>query len=99
MVADIEERLRSNGPQLRSLNATVKFAFGEDGVLFVDATRSPVAVGSQDQDADCTIRISSDDMRKLLAGKLDPMIAFTFGKLRVEGSKAVAMKLSSLLGD
>lgn len=99
MVSDIEDKMRETAPQLRSLNARVKFNFGEDGLLFVDATQSPVAILAEDREADCTIRISADNMRKMLAGKLDPMLAFTFGKLKVEGSKGIAMKLSALLGD
>jgi putative sterol carrier protein len=99
MVSDIEDKMRDTAPQLRSLNARVKFNFGDDGMLFVDATTSPVAITTADQEADCTIRISADNMRKMLAGKLDPMLAFTFGKLKVEGSKGIAMKLSALLGD
>lgn len=99
MVEDIVERMRENALQLRSLNARVKFNFGDDGQLFVDATQSPVVVNTEDQEADCIIRISADNMRKMLAGKLDPMLAFTFGKLKVEGSKGIAMKLSALLGD
>ncbi len=99
MAADIESRIRETAPQMRALNARVKFALGEDGVVFVDARQAPVTVSREDADADCTIRISADNMRKLLDGKLDPMIAFTFGKLKVEGSMGLAMKLSSLLGD
>ncbi len=99
MVSDIEAKMRETAPQLRSLNARVKFNFGDDGVLFVDARQSPVSVTTDDEEADCTIRISADNMRKMLAGKLDPMLAFTFGKLKVDGSKGLAMKLSALLGD
>ena len=36
---------------------------------------------------------------KLIAGRLSPMLAFTLGKLKVEGSKGVAMKLASLLDE
>lgn len=100
MVSDIAETMRANGLQFRSLNARVKFVFGDDGLLLLDATKSPVTIAEDDGgDADCTIRISADNMRKLLAGRLDPMLAFTLGKLKVDGSKGVAMKLSALLGD
>jgi putative sterol carrier protein len=36
-------------------------------------------------------------MSKLIAGELNPMVAFTLGKLKVFGSKGIALKLSSLL--
>ena len=36
---------------------------------------------------------------KLMRGKLSPMLAFSTGRLRVEGSKGVALKLGSLLDE
>ena len=36
-------------------------------------------------------------MEELILGKLSPMVAFTMGKLKVLGSKGVALKLSGLL--
>ncbi len=41
--------------------------------------------------------LSPDNMQKLMAGELNPMVAFTMGKLKVFGSKGIALKLSSLL--
>ena len=52
-----------------------------------------------DGPADTTIRISEDNLEKLLTGALDPTLAYMTGKLKVEGSLGVAMKLTSLLGD
>ena len=45
------------------------------------------------------LRLSSTDLEKLMRGKLSPMLAFSTGRLRVEGSKGVAMKLGSLLDE
>jgi len=36
-------------------------------------------------------------MEKLITGELSPMVAFTMGKVKVLGSKGVALKLSGLL--
>jgi putative sterol carrier protein len=43
--------------------------------------------------------LSSDDLIRLIAGRLSPMLAFSTGRLRVEGSKGVALKLASLLDE
>lgn len=85
--------------RLESLDAVIAFDCGADGALVIDASDSPVKLvtADDDPDVDCTIKISGKNLDKLLDGKLDPMLAFTLGKLKVKGSMGVAMKLSSLL--
>ncbi len=58
-------------------------------------------VGQADasQDADTRISIARDDLEALLAGRLNPALAFMTGKLRVSGSMSFAMQLQSLLED
>lgn len=78
------------------LGATVKFALDE-GVIFVDGTAQPMTVSNEDKDADCTIRMSTDDFQEMVGGDLDATMAYMTGKLKVEGDMGVAMKLSSVL--
>jgi len=82
---------------LSKLDATVKFECKNEGVIFLDATESPAVLSHEDDAADCTIRITSDNLIKLMNGKLDPMLAYTMGKLKIKGSMGVAMKLTGLL--
>lgn len=79
-----------------SLGATVKFAFDE-GVIYIDGNAQPMTVSNEDQDADCIIRMSLDDFQEMVAGELDPTMAYMTGKLKIEGDMGVAMKLSSVL--
>ncbi|MEE8188799.1 MAG: SCP2 sterol-binding domain-containing protein [Kiloniellales bacterium] len=79
------------------LNARVIFDLGDDGVIAVDATASPPALSHEAIEADCTIRLSADNMEKLIEGALNPMMAYTLGKLKIDGSMGVAMKVASLL--
>lgn len=81
-----------------SLGATVKFNFGADGVIFVDAKSNPPTVTNDDRDADCTISMKMDDFVALTQGDLDPTTAFMMGKLKVQGNMGIAMKLQSLFG-
>jgi len=93
----VKEQMAEMLPDLETLNATVKFDCKEDGIIFLDATQSPATLSDDDDIADCTIRISTKNLEKLVAGKLDPMLAYTMGKLKIKGSMGKALKLTSLL--
>ena len=79
------------------LDALVKFDFGEDGSVCIDATQSPPVLPNEEGEADCIIRVSLGDMERLMEGRLNPTLAYTMGRLRVDGSLGVAMKLASRL--
>jgi putative sterol carrier protein len=79
------------------LGASVKFDFGDDGVIFVDGKTVPNTVSNENTEADCTIAMSLEDFEQMASGQLDPTSAFMLGKLKVAGDMTVAMKLSSVL--
>lgn len=79
------------------LGGSIKFNCGDDGVLVVDATVVPNVVTNEDVPAQCTVKIKIGDLEDMLAGKLDPMAAFSLGKLQLEGDLGVAMKLGTLM--
>jgi putative sterol carrier protein len=54
-------------------------------------------VSNENKDADCTISMSLENFLQLIEGELDPTTAYMFGKLKVEGSMGVAMKLSKVI--
>jgi len=96
-IDDVEERVLSLLGSISCLGAVVRFDLKDEGVLRIDATCSPAVLSREDGPADTSIRISSDNLLKLMDGKLDPMVAFAMGKIKVDGSKGLAMKLTSLL--
>ncbi len=96
-LSHVEEQMTDLLGELESLNATVKFDCREDGIIYLDATDVPASLSHDDDIADCTIRISVKNLEKLLNGKLDPMLAYTMGKLKIKGSMGTAMKLTNLL--
>lgn len=78
----------------RSFEGSLKFDCGDDGVIVLADNQAT----TQDRDTDCTIRISQDNLSKLLTGKLNPMTGVALGKLKISGNMGVAMKLGQLLG-
>jgi len=90
---DVTERVGADS----GLGASVKFDFEDQGCVLVDASKVPNEVSNEDKDADCTIRMSMDDFKSMMAGDLDATMAYMSGKLKVEGDMGVAMKLSSVL--
>jgi putative sterol carrier protein len=77
----------------------VGFDLGKDGKWLVDARQSEPSIvpAGNTAAADSTITISSVNLIKLLDGNLDPMVAYGLGRIKVHGSKGIAMKLVSAL--
>lgn len=94
----VTEQMRQRIGVDSGLNATAKFDFGSDGVIFVDATRVPNVVSNEDADAQCTLRMPLEDFLAMIQGELDATTAFMMGKLKVDGDMSVAMHLQSMLG-
>jgi len=93
----LTEGVRNSVGEDSGLGATVKFDFGDDGLIFVDGASSPNTVSNEDADAQCTISMTMENFEKMAAGDLDPTAAFMSGKLKVAGDMSIAMKLGSVL--
>lgn len=93
----ITEGLREKVSADTGLAAKVKFDFGADGVVLLDASVMPHVVSNDDGDADCTLKISMDDFIAMTQGDLDGATAFMMGKLKIDGDMALAMKLQGVL--
>ena len=92
------EDLRGRVAKAPALGHKVKFDLGAEGVILWDGTGAANVVGNQDGEVETTIAIAADDFTKLMAGELDPTMAYMTGKLKIDGNMGVAMKLSGLLG-
>jgi putative sterol carrier protein len=78
------------------LNASVKFLLDDAQVILVDAKVVPNVVSNDNADADCTVKITSENIQKILDGGLNPMTAFMMGKIKVEGNMGVAMNINKI---
>lgn len=100
-MTDVEDRLRDALPKLARLGAVVRFDLGADGAWLVDARGSSPILDEDsgaDTDAACSIKITAENLVKLMEGRMDPMLGYTLGKIKVSGSMGVAMKLVSAIG-
>ncbi len=70
----------------------------DPGVFYVEVKDHKISVEPYDyHDRSCAITMKSDDFNKLISGKLDPVLAFTVGKLKVDGDIGKALEFSNLL--
>lgn len=94
---DAIEKLRARLGDFAGFGYRVAFDMGEDGVIAVDGTVTPATLEDEAGEPACTIRLSAANLEKLIAGQLNPMMAYTLGKLKIDGSMGVAMKVATLL--
>lgn len=94
----IEEKLSPALSRLAGLGALIQFDLGEEGRWQVDARSRQPVLSRGEGDADCSISTSAETLFKLLDGRLDPMLAYAMGKLKVKAGMGVAMKLVQAIG-
>ncbi len=95
----LEAKMKPRLPQFRAFGAKAKFDFGDEGALFLDATRTPAVLGREMGQPDTTIRMTLENFDRMISGQLNPTMAFATGRLRVQGSMGLALKLAGLLED
>jgi putative sterol carrier protein len=93
IASEMGRRLGANS----GLPGTLKFDFEGKGCVYLDGKATPNTVTNDDRAADCTIAVSLDTFKKMVAGELDGTTAFMQGKLRVTGDMGLAMKLGPIL--
>lgn len=83
-----------------TLKTKVLFDFGTEGQIYVDSTQNPPLLQATPATTpDLTLRTSLAVFEAILAGTKDPNIAYMTGKLKIEGSLPLAMKLNAFLED
>lgn len=70
-----------------------KFVIEDEGAIILDAD----GVRAGDDEADVTLTASAEVFKAILDGELNATSAFMTGKLTVDGSMGLAMKLGGVL--
>jgi putative sterol carrier protein len=102
-VADIFNNMPSsfNAEKAGDLNANVVFDLSGDGggawTVAVANGKADVTEGAA-ANATATIRMAAADYEDMTSGKLNPMMAFMSGKIKVEGDLNTVMKFQTLFG-
>ena len=91
--------IRAKAALAPKLGYRVTFDLGEDGIIYWDGTQVPAAIGNEAGESDTTLTLSLESLQKLIDGNLNPTLAYMTGRLKVEGSMGVALKIGQLLED
>jgi putative sterol carrier protein len=90
----IEAAVAALGRKLSGpFDGVAKFVVRGQGAVMIDGA----GVRAGDEEADVTLTADADVFRAILEGEINPTAAFMSGKLSVDGSMGMAMKLGSLL--
>ena len=69
-----------------------------NGIFYIEIKDGQVHVEPYEYyDRDVLFTAKADVFRKIIAGNMDPVFAFTTGKLKVDGSIETALKLKDVL--
>ncbi|MCX8119001.1 MAG: SCP2 sterol-binding domain-containing protein [Desulfobacterota bacterium] len=96
----MQRRIDANPGMLGSLRATIQFQItGPDpGDFFVTIGEGTGKVTEgKAPSPDVTLTMASDDFQDMVEGRLDGMVAFMGGKLKISGDMMLALQLQNLL--
>ncbi|MEZ5796285.1 MAG: SCP2 sterol-binding domain-containing protein [Paracoccaceae bacterium] len=74
-------------------DGVAKFVIEGEGAIMLDGS----GVRAGDEEADVTMTASAEVFKAILDGEMNATSAFMTGKLKVDGSMGMAMKLGSVL--
>lgn len=94
MSAVIDAAVTKLAEKVQSFDGIAKFVVNGEGSIMIDEN----GVRAGDDEADVTLTADAEVFQSILEGDMNPTSAFMTGKLSVDGSMGMAMKLASALG-
>ena len=96
-IEEITNTISSIAQNADPIGATVKFDFGDDGIVHLDGTGDSAVVTNDDKEADCVISMDMDTYEKIKNGEQNGMMAVMMGKVKIKGDMGIAMKLQNYM--
>lgn len=93
MSAVIEAAVVALSKKVQHFDGVAKFVLKGEGAIMIDED----GVRAGDEEADVTLSAKADVFQAILDGDMNPTAAFMTGKLSVDGSMGMAMKLAAAL--
>lgn len=80
------------------LAVQVNIKDADPGVFYIEVKDHKISIEPYEyHDRSCSIMMTMNNFNKLIDGKLDPIAAFTLGKLKVDGDIGKALEFSKLI--
>jgi putative sterol carrier protein len=89
----IDKAVERLNAKVQGFDGLAKFVIPGEGAIMMDATGARAA----DEEADVTMTASAEVFQAILEGEMNPTMAFMTGKLKIDGSMGLAMKLAAVL--
>lgn len=94
---EIEKYLLEKANSQRVIKAILKFIFPE-GIIVIDGTNGTYTLHNNNiSNEHCSIFLDTSTFNKIKDKKINPIIAYTFKKLKVKGDINLALKVVSFI--
>ena len=97
-VPQLTERVRTAVGAESGLDATIKFNFGDEGVIYIDGKSTPNSVTNEDRESQIVISFTPETLTRILDKQLNPKVALMTGKMKLRGDLRIAMRLDKVFG-
>lgn len=79
-------------------DATIKFNFGDESVIYIDGKSKPDSATNEDCEAQIVISFTPETLTRILDKQLNPKVPLMTGRMKLRGDLCIAMRLDKVFG-